>query len=415
MSRQAAEAEGRESIKDWEGNGRADELARGLCKSIQTQVDSSGERNKAQHGELLQRMAVAAGWALRHWPETAGKGKTRGTQRATTKGLQNGAIGPHPVKLRVSGGLECTQCRLRASTPSSIKSLRSKPCMGTTMSQCHASHQMRWSSGVPWCCTCGRYTSRIPLSLREPCPRRPLSEAGRNVLNRRRRGLPPTTAAYLARVSEEANIESQQVGETIPPQDTGHGPEQPDGRRQFPETGHHHHHRHDLECGDVHDGLCYANDDRRRDLGEVHYVDSRSEMAMTAPSSGHDAQSSSGTQRPRATSHAGDEQCQDIATHNLLNLGLEAGLRPRPRIRLTGKQRPPGVIEDHSISRTSPTPRCSQPNITAAWTRRMSMTKLPIPWKCNVCSGFTRTTCSTCQKSLCLHCAKARRPCNPIG
>jgi hypothetical protein len=200
----AAMEEGSGGLQDWDGNNRADALARAACRVLDGQIDTQGEIDRELYRTILLRSAVSGGWALRHWPEMAPKMKM--THRRKQDGTSGGGtLGPHRVRPRGAGGLECVDCRLRADTPTSVKSLRNKPCMGPIVMQCHRSHIIHLSDGILWCNRCGRYTSRIPRSLREECPRRPRSEAGQNVLNRLRRGLPPTTARYLQTVREEAH------------------------------------------------------------------------------------------------------------------------------------------------------------------------------------------------------------------
>ncbi len=202
-----ARDEGYDGLRDWQGNNRADTLARAACRTLDGQINTQDDADKELYRTILLRVAVGGGWALRHWPEMAPRMKaTRHRRRDSVVG--SGTLGPHRVRPRGANGIECTDCRLRADTPTSVKSLRNKPCLGPIVMQCHSSHIIHYSDGILWCNRCGRYTSRIPRSLREECPRRPLSEAGQNVLNRLRRGLPPTTAKYLHTVREEAYDES---------------------------------------------------------------------------------------------------------------------------------------------------------------------------------------------------------------
>ncbi len=367
-SRQSAETNGQEGIEEWEGNGQADALARNLCKTLQASVDASGNERREQYQAVLQRMAAAAGWTLRHRPDVVCKVRRRGGGTSTTTQTASGTIGPHPMKILRTGGLECTKCRLRASTAATIRSLRIKPCLGSVMDQCHASHQMRWSAGVAWCCSCGKYTSRIPTSLRLECPRRPQSDGARNILHRLRRGLPPTTAAHLAVVAEEAKMDDAT--------------------------------------------------DMSADRGQALYED---RSASTRTSRASEAAPSSDTlSEPRQPVHSHPRSSsgaqQEPVYNHLTDLDIEEGLCPRPRYRLTGKQRPSDArILTATSSATDPAPWCRQREIPGAWSRRLSIQRLPISESCNGCKSLTRTRCSSCYSPLCLHCARNRRPCTPTG
>ncbi len=407
-SRQAAEDEGPESLKEWEGNKMADELARGLCQTIQRQVDTSGENYREQYGNLLQRMAVGAGWSLRHWPEVAAIKKPRGTRGVSEAQASNGTVGPHPVRPRHEGGLECTRCRLRAATLASIKSLRIKPCLGPTMDQCHKSHQMRWSSGVAWCCVCGKYTSRIPNTLREACPRRPQSEAARNILARLRRGLPPTTAAYLKRVREEADAQAELEAIACIPRAADHGVDHSHSREANPEVRHiaaDADIAHVPSAADSHVAIHSIND------SYINHADASAPAAAAEAQIGGDINGgSSSSARAPAPSATSTGAPRTEPTSRLTSLDLKEGLRPRPRRRIVGKQRPPGETTSSSAP-TSSALVCRQPNRIAAWSRRIGFAKLPYPSSCSACPCSTRTTCSSCHLPLCLLCAKARRPC----
>ncbi len=67
----AAMDDGYDGLRDWEGNNRADTLARTSCRILDGQVDTQGEVDRELYRTILQRTAVGGGWALRHWPEMA--------------------------------------------------------------------------------------------------------------------------------------------------------------------------------------------------------------------------------------------------------------------------------------------------------------------------------------------------------
>ncbi len=150
-ARSTAEVEGDESLRDWTGNDAADGLARALANSLRAADVREGPK-QASHRATLQRMAMAAAWAWRHWPDTVQrKQKKKRWQKTQAATHGAGACGPHTLRARSGGGFECNICRLRTATASSLKSLRIKPCRGDVAQQAHATHQLRWSSGVYWC------------------------------------------------------------------------------------------------------------------------------------------------------------------------------------------------------------------------------------------------------------------------
>ncbi len=407
-SRQAAESEGAASLAHWEGNNKADELARGLCRTLQAEVNTDEETVRERFSDTLNQMAVAAGWALRHWPEAAGRHRQRSTKRTGTTSPYTNSVGQHTMRLRHGGGLECTDCRLRASTPSSVRSLRSKPCLGPVMQQCHKSHQMRWSAGVAWCGLCGRFTTRIPLSLRAECPRRPMSGAGKNILGRLRRGLPPTTAAYYGKVRDEAERDAEHLPLRPPTSATAITTS---GAADGSVTR--------TTCDVIHEGSNEAEEHEptttQREV--VHYHEVADQPMSTPPSSAsaparpHRALSSSQALRPAQAQRDASARGQIDTSSSLLHLGTEEGLRPRPRYRIRGKQ----CITGPGIERTAGAPTsavdCSRTTASTPWSRRIGFVKLPTSYPCNSCASPTRTTCNLCRRSLCLFCAKARRLC----
>ncbi len=193
-SRSAAEAEGAEAVMAWRGNEAVDILARGLARQLRQESTAQEPPTQASaFREAVIQLAVGTAWAIRQWPEI---GQRRGRRPRRRAGSMNEA-GPHTLVPRVGGGRECTRCRLFTRTATSLKSMRSKPCLSSAAQLYHGTHRLDWSRGVTWCRTCGAYSIRRPRLLRSKCPGRPSSEAARNVLRRLQEGLPPTTAAYL--------------------------------------------------------------------------------------------------------------------------------------------------------------------------------------------------------------------------
>ncbi len=187
--------EGHDALLSWAGNARVDALARDLARSLDRQgagavttpVVTANRQQEVK--QVLQWIATATAWALRHWPE--GGSKPRKARRAPPSQHGVTTVGPHRMMVRRGGGHICLECHLFTTTPSSLRSLRQTPCRGTLTTLCHASHALRWTRGVLWCTRCGAYTIRRPRALRKDCPGGPASESARNVLRRLREGLPP--------------------------------------------------------------------------------------------------------------------------------------------------------------------------------------------------------------------------------
>lgn len=230
-------------------------------------------------------------------------------------------------------------------------------------------------------------------------------------MNRLRRGLPPTTASYLLKVREDADEDAMDIlRETdvqgVPPADASN----PSQDRQTHEADHHphphegqaiaifesiagHHHSSSWPSVSNQGGTDVAS---RDDDGSLE----------TMPS----ASSSWQRPRPRHVDHHHLHHAAADSPSGLLGLGVADGLRPRPRRRITGKQSVPGEGDGNS-RRAALSLSCARPDPSTAWSRRIGVTKLPVPTKCNVCDRMTRTTCSGCLAPLCLFCAKSRQRC----
>jgi hypothetical protein len=230
-----------------------------------------------------------------------------------------------------------------------------------------------------WCNNCGRYTSRIPQLLREACPRKPMSEAGRNVLHRLRRGLPPTTAKYLAAVEEEAGAEVAICVANDHVQGGGGGDHQ----------HHQHHHVHEVA-----DGVAVPGERLSRDRG----------------SNDERAPADTGVDGDAGHSEVQGDGRVDRARVSLTSIDVDCGLRPRPRRRLTGKQRVHGGAG--GVTTSLDQSDCRRQIAGAGWSRRIGIVKLVCPSNCSNCGIGTKTTCSVCKGPLCTQCARARRPCN---
>ncbi len=192
-----------QEVDDWCGNTKADLLAKGLAKTMIADVeDPHKQRDRAGCAVMLSRAAMAAAWAMRHWPDGDGGSKRPKGHKTRTEANPT-AVGDHVVRPRPRGGLQCIKCKIHAATPSSLRSMRQMRCRGDLAAQCHNTHQLKALESIVYCRNCGAYATKRPTALKRECRRMPPTEARRNVLRRLRQGLLPTTAKYLWELIEE--------------------------------------------------------------------------------------------------------------------------------------------------------------------------------------------------------------------
>ncbi len=237
--RAQAESEGELAVRHWEGNSRADSLAKSLARDVVSERDRvaacEGVPFPGGIGALLRETAMGAAWAIQHWPEVGKRAKQRRNDKSSGGSAASSEVGPHSLVPREGGGWHCADCLLITRTQASRKSLRTTPCRGSVTTQCHASHELRWTHGVFWCWACGRYTVKRPRALKLPCPGTPASAAARNVLRRLREGRPPTTASYLYDVAQVAgSFPRATAGGARVQRDGRAGPRREDGDNDLP-------------------------------------------------------------------------------------------------------------------------------------------------------------------------------------
>ncbi len=197
-SREAALAYGTSPL-DWMGNIAADAHCRELARDIaaQDELANSLADRRAAYGRVYRRVIFVAQWALRYRPQYA-KGPRGRRRSGIHQGGSWGVEGAHQFVESRNGRWFCRLCRREAWTRENFEKLKGTECSGHVAKQCHRSHRLRVHEGILWCTLCGAYTSRQPRALARPCLRRPTSAAAANVRCRLARGLPPTTAPYLA-------------------------------------------------------------------------------------------------------------------------------------------------------------------------------------------------------------------------
>ncbi len=196
----AFEEDGTVGVISWGGNDAADKHARQLARSRwETLAPFEDElRRKRDHLRQHVRRAAIVFAAAQRRLDAAGIPRA---PRATTRRANRGAkteCGDHVLHVGdPQKTWSCSKCRLIANTPASRRSLAQRRCNGEISDRIPESHQLQFSAGVLWCRRCGAYTTRLPRALARTCPGQAPSAAAANVLKRLRRGLPPTTAAYL--------------------------------------------------------------------------------------------------------------------------------------------------------------------------------------------------------------------------
>ena len=172
-AREAAARLGQEALRDWAGNGTADEVAKEAAMR-----HANGSRARAVvAGTRLARAALV------RLAKVAVVGLDRGSDYPRVRGKRPRAriaddsqVGHVPVMLR-GGGVRCQRCRLHARTKTSARTFRAIPCKGAFAARVHASHRVRNNKGVLWCGRCGAYSVERLVGLSKPCPGRPPSAA----------------------------------------------------------------------------------------------------------------------------------------------------------------------------------------------------------------------------------------------
>ncbi len=238
-----------------------------------------------------------------------------------------------------------------------------------------------------------------------------MSGAGKNILNRLRRGLPPTTATYYVKIRDDAERDTEHHSLHLPPSAT-------DAANNVPLTNT----AVQTTCEVIYEADADVSDLAPSMLRDVESPPRETMDQPAAASSTSSPPASSSTSpypapSPPTPSRQGRAQSDDqpsgstASPSNLLSLGVDGGLRPRPRYRIRGKQTIPSHDIEYGSGPATGAATCSRSASATPWSRRIGFIKIPLSHPCNSCSSPTRTTCSLCRRSLCLHCAKARRLC----
>ncbi len=409
-SRTEAECNGPEDVRAWSGNAVVDCIARSTAKLHAARLDSVPPHRipPDEAHEALAQLAAATAWSLRHWPEI---GARRGTRpRRARRGCD---AGPHNLVPRQGGGWQCSKCRLYTRTPSSLKTLRIRPCLSLVTQQCHHSHDLRWQQGVLWCGNCARYAVRMPRALKDECPGRPMSEAARNVKRRLMEGLPPTTARYL-REEAVAEARAPDIFINVFPADSM---ATDSGGSDLPSAAAAAAHRPGryarLDASRAREtaqsstsGTCGphepVSENPARIIGDDNDVGSSSLAGSSAEGFSASTACTDSTRtlaRRRSFSTpaaASGFSCVTSSAHV-------------PR-RIRGKQRPPETAAPTgpgfvSASSQAPSALC-RPSATASWSQRLALPHGASFGSCSVCASRSRTHCRGCLMPLCIRCAR---------
>ncbi len=358
------------------------------------------------------------------------------------KNASAGHCGDHSlVKLASGGGHWCVHCRLITRTPTSLKSLAARPCRGEVLMSVHDTHSLRWSSGVTWCEACGGYMSRLPRSLKNPCPRNPPSASARNVLRRLRSGLPPTTASYLAQAAAEDDWAmglEECISKTVVSQ----------GRLGVTSTSTRPA-RDGAVSGGAYVGSQVVSDGangvtagrrhpREAAVVQEHGNQNRRRSSTTPVSTSRASRNAGAGDRLHLHRDEDDRSRRtDMSAHS--RRGPRGGGPPRPAVspgpgvapRLGGSAEGHDVVNE-TARETEPalgTPSpvaggaCSsghraldlnlfcRPSAGDPWSRRIAPAKVYIGRKCHLCSLETVSKCRGCARPICMTCARGRRSC----
>ncbi len=423
-TRSAAENSG-ESITDWLGNRCADAHCKQLAKEM-TEADPAPLQlatDKKRYREVMKRISLVMQWAFRHRPQYA-TGKKKGKKvRKLSLYVTQPAYSQHNFQHCGGEKWRCLVCRREAWSRTNLERFRNEQCCGHIAAKCHKTHALSIQDGVLWCRNCGAYTSRQPRSLKQPCPRRPPSEAAANVRSRLARGLPPTTAQYLTGASitvsgsglQEASCSSTRVpmpttqaqrGDeftqvTSAPQRTVEQTE-----RQEPQVCH----------GTV---LSQPMDDDTMEPEGGHHTPKTAEQSGPQVGRGSSPTRNGLTKTDAAylsSRYRVLDQRRGCVTE-LPEKGPAALTTTRgsptaypPRRRITGKQ-------SMDTSSVAPVPteavkkaRCN-PAATQPWSARIAIGRTAVARPCHTCKNLCRGQCTGCSSVLCISCARARRAC----
>ncbi len=389
-SRSAALVDSEDPFEHWVGNGVADYHAK--QKAAEEARANNGEHvtNQArQHAaEVIRRIAIAAGWALKQLPVVERDPKK--SKRYGGQSMDVGKCGDHELVRAAGGKLQCRWCKLFTRTVSSYKCLRNTPCRGDIVSRTHETHVLAWTAGVTWCRRCGAYASRLPRRLVAPCAGHPMSEAQANVLRRLRCGLMPTTARYMRDAAAAAADVGRQDDDGRVTAERG----AVDGHRlqngaQAEEDGHsitigvsavRHHGSESISSSNAAvEEVVRSVLTARQDEAQIHQQPDRHQPPVDA---GELVPTRLSTQRQLARTQRQAEE--------------------RTRRRLNAKAPPEMMFDDRS--------RWCLAKFDGGWSSRLGP-RLPVAGGCIACSAPTRTTCRGCVRPLCFGCLQGRARC----
>ncbi len=435
-SRQRAFDEGGAGgLLDWHGNDSADQFAKQLARSRWRDMEDA-ERERELHQDFVRqqihRTAIVFAIAQKHMDD-AGIPKVVRPAKRNMRRQPKTECGSHMLHYDTfHRAWACSRCRLIANTAASRRTLAQRQCKGEISDLIPASHRIQFSAGVLWCCRCGAFTTRLPRALRRECPGRPPSASAANVLKRLLRGLPPTTAAYLAdhgnchhlyrdKDENEARLQRAIGGGST-------ASVQPAARP--------------AAAAGVH--VVNAPSPRYRDDG-----DDRGDGDGGGRGGG--TIRSAALQRPAPTPQ-GQTTLSARAAAALSDETLwQASLRPSGTSQRTGRSNPRntraaaaestgtgagtavGLQSDHELAcpRDQPSSsaevasaeddergrlkhlqsRLCNPTSCDSWTARLRLMPTMGTSRCHRCGASARATCKGCNRCLCLQCAKLRRGC----
>ncbi len=415
-----------QEVDDWRGNTRADLLAKGLARAIIADVaDPHEQRDRTGCAVMISRAAMAAAWAMRHWPDGDG-GTRRPKGHRKRADIDPTVIGDHLVRPRPRGGLQCIKCRLHAATPSSLRSMRHMRCRGDLAAQCHRTHHLKALETIVFCRNCGAYATKRPTALKRECRRMPPTEARRNVLRRLRQGLLPTTAKYLWELVEEHNAaratalsHTRVAGADEVDRNGAAGPQ---GNPEQPPPPHVYISAE--EAAPPREGHAAAPDPRHHPAATLPSLHRRAigahdllpEVASRSTSSGqgHTAGTSLCTrgavgvarhpegQAAAGTSHSAEPapSCTDSMTSG--RGGHRASDQPE-----AGN----GEAADAASALVGRTWCTYRGDLDGPWTSRIKLQVYAHGGRCNCCGAASRTICQGCGSGICVTCARTRATC----
>ena len=192
----------------WEGNKRADELAK-QALALKSPPAAQLARYRELHHLLTLWCQHAASATVKYLAKCPARQRSGRLEAPVARPKRVPGDNGHAFRL-LFGKRRCARCLRVAHSRAALNRLRLAPCQGSALEraaaaglpsepgQRQAQHALLTDGNLTWCRSCGAWAQKRPLKLRSAC--RPPTRAGRDALARLAKGLHPRRAGFLADV-----------------------------------------------------------------------------------------------------------------------------------------------------------------------------------------------------------------------